>query len=145
MNKLSKMKIVLVIAISLSVIVAFTNWVYAVEDDPFLSAGNNASSGDNLEDDDDFVEAAPVQNNNSNANNTNVDNTNKANDLLTNNTNNQNNNKNTNNNVNRNVSNTETLAKTGLTDSNGFVAFIVVLCSVSAIYSFKKIRDYKKI
>ena len=44
----------------------------------------------------------------------------------------------TNNNVN-------TLAKTGLSDTNGIVALIVVVCGVSAIYSYKKVNDYKKL
>lgn len=158
MSKLSKVKMFLILGISLSIIVAFSNFVYAVDDDPFLNyAGNNSNSesqtSDNTNSEDDF-EQLPLEVNNTNANtnnNSNVDNTNKANELLTSNTNiqntnlNSNKNNNTNNNVNRNVSNTETLAKTGLTDSNGFVIFIVVLCSISAIYSFKKISEYKKI
>ena len=146
MNKLSKMKIVLIIIMSLSLILALTNWVYAVDDDPFISMENNTSSANALDDDD--FEPLPATNINSNANNTNVENTNKVNELITNSNtiNNVSNVANTNNtNVNRNVSNTDTLAKTGLADSKGFVAFVVVLCAISAVYSLKKISDYKKI
>ena len=47
--------------------------------------------------------------------------------------------------TNRSVSNSNSLAKTGLTDSKGFVAVIVLICGISAIYSFKKISDYKRL
>ena len=53
---------------------------------------------------------------------------------------------NTNVNTNTNTSyrtntNTETLPKTGVTDGY-VVAILVTVCAISAIYAFKKIRDY---
>lgn len=53
---------------------------------------------------------------------------------------------NTNVNTNTNTSyrtntNTETLPKTGVTDGY-VVAIIVTVCAISAIYAYKKIRDY---
>ena len=46
----------------------------------------------------------------------------------------------TNTNVNTNT-NTETLPKTGVTDGY-VVAILVTVCAISAIYAYKKIRDY---
>lgn len=46
----------------------------------------------------------------------------------------------TNKNVNTNT-NTETLPKTGVTDGY-VVAILVTVCAISAIYAYKKIRDY---
>lgn len=53
---------------------------------------------------------------------------------------------NTNTNINTNTSyrtntNTETLPKTGVTDGY-VVAILVTVCAISAIYAYKKIRDY---
>ena len=53
---------------------------------------------------------------------------------------------NTNVNTNTNTSyrtntNTETLPKTGVTDGY-VVAILVTVCAISAIYAYKKIRDY---
>ena len=58
-----------------------------------------------------------------------------------------NNNTATNNSIstNRSVSNSNSLAKTGVTDSKGFITLVVLICGISAIYSFKKISDYKKL
>ena len=55
-------------------------------------------------------------------------------------------NTNTNTNINTNTSyrtntNTETLPKTGVTDGY-VVAILVTVCAISAIYAYKKIRDY---
>jgi hypothetical protein len=52
----------------------------------------------------------------------------------------------TNTNINTNTSyrtntNTETLPKTGVTDGY-VVAILVTVCAISAIYAYKKIRDY---
>ena len=52
---------------------------------------------------------------------------------------------NTTNNTSKTNNNVNTLAKTGLSDTNGIVALIVVVCGVSAIYSYKKVNDYKKL
>ena len=53
-------------------------------------------------------------------------------------------NKNVNTNTNtsyRTNTNTETLPKTGVTDGY-VVAILVTVCAISAIYAYKKIRDY---
>ena len=53
-------------------------------------------------------------------------------------------NKNVNTNTNKSYrtnTNTETLPKTGVTDGY-VVAILVTVCAISAIYAYKKIRDY---
>ena len=83
--------------------------------------------------------------------NTNTDANNTANGSLTtnsaSNTNNSIRNTSTNNtsNTNRNVSNTATLAKTGLPNTGAIIAVVLVVCGISAIYSYKKVNDYKKL
>ncbi len=41
------------------------------------------------------------------------------------------------------TSNSNSLAKTGIKDSKGTVSLIVVVCGIVAVYSLKKVRDYK--
>lgn len=72
--------------------------------------------------------------------------TNTQNDTATNVPNVVNTTTNTNVNTNTNTSyrtntNTETLPKTGVTDGY-VVAILVTVCAISAIYAYKKIRDY---
>lgn len=117
------------------------------------------------DDEDIFTNIAPIANstqeNNAPANatpaeNTAQENTTPANIAPAENTNNSitfnnitanNNNTATNNSIstNRSVSNSNSLAKTGVTDSKGFITLVVLICGISAIYSFKKISDYKKL
>ena len=70
--------------------------------------------------------------------------TNTQNDTATNVVMNTTTNKNVNTNTNtsyRTNTNTETLPKTGVTDGY-VVAILVTVCAISAIYAYKKIRDY---
>ena len=70
--------------------------------------------------------------------------TNTQNDTVTNIPNVINTTTNTNTNTNtsyRTNTNTETLPKTGVTDGY-VVAILVTVCAISAIYAYKKIRDY---
>lgn len=149
--KNSKMiKKIFVLVISIALVFTFSNLVLAADDDPFLPITQNTN-------------ANPESNTNTNTEQTNTNsgsntNSDSGNSLLTNtinttNTTNNgtltsntvNNTTNISSNVNRSVTNTEQLAKTGLTDSNGIIALIVVLCGISAIYSYKKVNDYKKL
>ena len=85
-------------------------------------------------------------NSNSNTANNNSNSTN-TNNSATNNTNtNRNNTNNTNNNSNNNSSvyNNTNLPKTGIEDSIP-VAMLVVVFGISAIYAYKKIKDYRNI
>jgi len=143
--KNSKMiKKIFVLVISIALVFTFSNLVLAADDDPFLPITQNTNTNAN-----------PESNTNTEQTNTNSD---SGNSLLTNTTNTTNttnnatltsntvnNTTNISGNVNRSVTNTEQLAKTGLTDSNGIIALIVVLCGISAIYSYKKVNDYKKL
>ena len=166
MKNSSRLKSVLIIVLSMVVILTISNFVYAEDESPFIALepttsqenaqtdlltnndSSNASSTDSSSDltsdsssditDGDFTIIKPENKTNTGSENTNIVNNNSTtNDLLS--------NKQNNTNVNRNVSNSNTLAKTGLSDTNGIVVFIVVLCGISAIYSYKKISDYKKI
>ena len=141
MKNLKNVKKLLILIITIGLVVMFSNFVYAEDQDPFVSltitnsTENNATSNESNTSNGLFTNINTT-NTNTNVTNTNT-NTNTAGTLTTNNT--------ANNTSNRNVSNTETLAKTGLTDSNGIVALIVIICAISAIYSYKKINDYKKL
>ena len=104
--------------LSLVLVAVCSTSVFATDDDLFLSVNSTGNTASNATD-----------------NNTTSDNS-TTNNTATNNT--TNNTSKTNNNVN-------TLAKTGLSDTNGIVALIVVVCGVSAIYSYKKVNDYKKL
>lgn len=144
MKNVKMLKKLFILVMSIGLVLTFSNLVYAEDEDPFFAitateqesneqqATNTDTSGSLFTDTD-------------NTNTTNTENTNNAsNSLLP--TNNISNNTNTNNSaVNRNVTNTDTLAKTGLSDSKGMATLIVVLCGVSAIYSYKKINEYKKL
>lgn len=77
--------------------------------------------------------------------NTQSDNNTLSNNTPTNNTNTNTNNTNintSNNNTSRYNNNTNTLPKTGVNDYS--IALIIIVCLVSAVYAYKKIRDYNK-
>lgn len=142
MRDLKMVKKLFILIMTIGIVVMFSNFVYAEDDDAFISLNITNSAENNT--------ASSEGNTNSNGLFTNIVNTsnpsNTAGTLTTNNTTNNSTANNTiNNTTNRSVSNTETLAKTGLTDSNGIVALIVIICAVSAIYSYKKINDYKRL
>ena len=147
MKNLKNVKKLLILIMTIGLIVMFSNLVYAAEEDPFVSltvtnsegntAGNTAGNTESNTSNSLFTN---INTTNTNTNVTNT-NTNTSGTLTTINTTNNT----ANNTTNRSVSNTETLAKTGLTDSNGIVALIVIICAVSAIYSYKKINDYKRL
>lgn len=132
-----------VLILSVCLIMLFAGSVFAADDDDLFKAVSPSNS-----------ESNSVTNANS-ANNTNtsntVNNTSNTNSSLASNTNSSNtaNNVanniagNTNSNTNRNAVNA--LAKTGLSNTGSVVALIVVVCGISAIYSYKKVYDYRRI
>ena len=139
MKNVKTIKKLLILVVSIALVFTISNFVYADDDDPFLpitASTNNEAANTNTE-----------AENSTNTNNTLMSNGAITTNNTTNNatTNTVNSTVNTTNNVNRSVTNTNQLAKTGLTDSNGIIALIVVLCSISAIYSYKKVNDYKKL
>ena len=103
----------------------------------FVTSTVHAETASNSEYEDLFGEGSSNTNNTSNTGNTNNANAN-ANRSNTNNTN-----RNNTNNTNRNNTNT-TLPKTGIEDSLPTVVLVVVF-GVSAVYAYKKIKDYRNI
>lgn len=152
MKNVKMLKKLFILVMSIGLVLTFSNLVYAEDEDPFFAItateessneNSNTSSSEQQATNTDTPLFSDIEN--TNTNNTNTANTNTVgNSSLT--TNDISNNTNTYNNVvNRNVTNTDTLAKTGLSDSKGMITLIVVLCGISAIYSYKKINDYKKL
>lgn len=82
-------------------------------------------------------------NSNSNSNNTNTNNANTNSNNTNRNSNTNNANANTNN-ANSSIYNNTNLPKTGIEDSIP-VAMLVVIFGVSAVYAYKKIKDYRNI
>ena len=100
------------------------------------------SSNSFFDDDDDTANNA---NSNSNNSNTNSNSNSSSNNSNSNSNSNSNTNTNSSNSSNRNASNSNALAKTGLTDNSGAITLIVIVCVISAIYSYKKVSDYKNL
>ena len=149
MKELKMVKKLFALVISIGLIFALTSFVYAADEDPFIeitpqnttSQSSNETSNTTPASTDNNTANSLFENittNNTTNTNTNSNNTVSNGLISTNNTL-------TNNSVNRSVSNTETLAKTGIEDSKGMVAVFVVICGISAIYSYKKVNDYKKL
>ena len=152
MKNVKMLKKLFILVMSIGLVLTFSNLVYAEDEDPFFAItateessneNSNTSSNEQQATNTDTPLFSEIENTNTNNTNTNTANANSignssitTNDILN----------NTNNNVvNRSVTNTDTLAKTGLSDSKGMVTLIVVLCGISAVYSYKKINDYKKL
>ena len=141
MKNLKMIKKLFILIMTIGLVIMFSNFVYAEDEDAFVSLTITNSTENNTTSNESNTSNSLFTNINTTNTNTNVTNTNTAGTLTPINTTNNT----ANNTTNRSVSNTETLAKTGLTDSNGIVALIVIVCAVSAIYSYKKINDYKKL
>ena len=147
MKNVKMLKKLFILVMSIGLVLTFSNFVYAEDEDPFFAiTATEESSNENSNTSSSEQQATNTDTNTSlftdidNTNNTNTANNSSlvTNDIL--------NTTNTNNNVvNRSVTNTDTLAKTGLSDSKGMVTLIVVLCGISAVYSYKKINDYNKL
>lgn len=147
--KNSKMiKKIFVLVISIALVFTFSNLVLAADDDPFLPITQNTNANPESNTNTEQTNTNSGSNTNSDSGNsllTNTTNTTNTTNNATLTSNTVNNTTNISGNVNRSVTNTDQLAKTGLTDSNGIIALIVVLCGISAIYSYKKVNDYKKL
>lgn len=105
------------------------------------SSNNNSSSGpNNTSNNNSNSNSNSTSNNNSN-NNSNSNSSNRTNNTSNNNSNNNSSNRN----VSNNNSNNQNLAETGLSGTSGIIALIIVICGISAIYSFKKVNDYKNL
>lgn len=128
MKKTNLTKVISILLISVMVVL-FATTVNAADDNSYNDltstlTGNNSNSSNN---------SSNTANTNSNSSNNtaNTNNTNKSSNM-TNNTNNS------------SVYNNTSLPKTGAADSIP-VAMLVVVFGISAVYAFKKVRDYKNI
>ena len=124
MKKSNLIKVVLVLGISLMVMLFSTSVMAANEIDLSNTIDNSSSPTSN------------TGNSNSNSNNSNS-NSNRTNNTNTNRTNNTNTN-------NSSIYNNTSLPKTGI-ESSLPIALIVVVLGISAVYAYKKIKDYRNI
>ena len=125
MRKSNLIKVISILVISLMVMLFSTNVMAA-------------------ETDNGFTDLTPrVDNNTTNGTSNNTANSNSANNTNRNNT--SNNTNRTNNTNNSSIyNNTNTLPKTGVTDSIP-VAVLLIVFAISAVYAYKKIKDYRNI
>lgn len=131
-------KLVVIMLILVFVLVSATS-VLAADDDLFkeINKTENTQQGtENTNNDTPTQNTQPTNNSNTNSN---------VSSLTTNSNTNNTNNTNSNINTTRNVSNTNELAKTGLSNTGSIITLILVICGISAIYSYKKVNDYKKL
>ncbi len=139
MKNFKMVKKLLVIGLSLVMMLAYSNIALAADENDSL-----------------FSDFEPVaeEPENTTQNPTSGTNTNDANNTNTNNNSNQSagisssngTNNNTNNNTNlTNTNNANVLADTGLSNTGSIVAIVLVVLGISAIYSYKKVSDYRKI
>ena len=127
MRKSNLIKVISILVVSLMVMLFSTNVMAAETDNGFTdltpAVGNNTTNG--------------TSNNTSNSNTNNTNNTNRNN--ISNNTNRTNNTNNS-----SIYNNTNSLPKTGVTDSIP-VAVLLIVFAISAVYAYKKIKDYRNI
>ncbi len=125
MRKSNLIKVISILVVSLMVMLFSTNVMAA-------------------ETDNGFTDLTPrVDNNTTNGTSNNTANSNSANNTNRNNTSN-NTNKTNNTNNSSIYNNTNTLPKTGVTDSIP-VAVLLIVFAISAVYAYKKIKDYRNI
>lgn len=140
MKSMKMFKKLIAIMLCLTFILVGSSAVFAADDgDIFLEINETDSNGvTNGNSADNNTSVSGSANNTSNGN---IANNNTSIAGSTNNASNSTNNTNSN----RSVSNTNSLANTGLAQTGGIIALILVVCGVSAIYSYKKVNDYKNL
>ena len=144
MKNLKVLKKLVMVMLGIALIVLLSGNVFAADDNLFtsVSSGNNteATTTNNTTGND--TNSATTNNTTSNTANSSLTTNSTSNTNTTRNTS-SNTTNNTTGNTNRNVTNT--LAKTGLSNTGSIIALVVVVCGISAVYSFKKVNDYKKL
>lgn len=169
MKKIKKSKIILGTILSIALMLTLSNFSIVRADDdawPTIgsteentssntstgnSSGNTSTNSSLIDDDDPFSNLGAedwstpslentTSNNQTNNTSANATNNSTADASVVFNTSNSNN---TTNSSRTTTSNSNSLAKTGIADSNGMIAVILVVCGIVAVYSFKKISDYK--
>lgn len=136
MKKSNLVKLFSILLISVMVMIFSTNVLAADESNGFNQLTLNSNSSNSSTNNTNSTGNTNNTSNSSNTNNTNNTNTNKNNTTNTNNTKNNTNNSSVYNNTN--------LPKTGIEDSIP-VAMLVVVFGISAVYAYKKIKDYRNI
>ena len=141
-NKINIFKMAVTIILIATMVLSISSIVFAdnntTTDDPFAileSTNNTNSSGNKTSNDTNEYENALEKNVIEKNTNTNINantNTNTSGNLMASNTN-------------RNLNTTNSLAKTGIGDTNSIITLIIVICGIVAIYSYKKLNDYKKL
>lgn len=132
MKKSNLIKLFSILAISAMVMMFNTSVLAADNDGNFTQLTLNNSSSNN---------SNSNSNSNSNASNSNTNNANTNTKNSNTNTNNSNKSNNTNN---SSIYNNTNLPKTGISDSIP-LAMLVVVFGISAVYAYKKIKDYRNI
>ena len=142
MKNVKMLKGLLIIVLSLFVVFTYSNMVFADDSTDGLfefepveeETGTNTSTTE------------PAANNSADNGLASLSENNASNNVATNNTNIATTNTNTTSIANNNNNNTaNTLADTGLSDSGSIVAIVLVICGISAVYSYKKVSDYRKL
>ena len=136
MKNVKILKGLLIIVLSLFIVFSYSNMVFAEDDGLFEfepveeeTAANNSTT-------------EPAANNSADNGLASIDTpSNTANNTVTNNTSIST----TNNNTSLNTNTANTLADTGLSDTGSIVAIVLVICGISAVYSYKKVSDYRKL
>lgn len=142
MKKSNLIKLVSILLIG-AMVAMFSVPVFAADDDGIdltesLSGNNNSGNSNSNANANNNNANSNANNNNSNTNsNANNNNSNRANNNANANNNNANNNNNS-------VYNNNNLPKTGIGDSFP-VAMLVVIFGISAVYAYKKVKDYRNI
>ena len=142
MKKLELLKIMVVVGLSLIMVLSITNLVFAADEDDF--DWDNAIVTNNSVDSNAIMNNIDM--NNIDMNNIDINNLNSINNLS-----NINSSSLGTSTSNYNTSNTTTttnankLANTGVSNFNGTIALVIVLGVIVAIYSYKKVNEYKNV
>ena len=144
MKNLKMVKKLLVIVLSLIMVLVYSNMVFAADEndslfsdfEPVAEEPSSTSSGDtgttNTGTGTGTSGTGDTTSNSGGSSSSGISNTN----------NNANNNTNT---TNTNTDHANVLADTGLSNTGSIVAVVLVILGISAIYSYKKVSDYRKI
>lgn len=135
-NNTSILKVMVTIILTVLLMISVSNIVLAdneITDINALFNGNNTSNNttnDTTNDTNEFENAIEknVVNKNNTTNNVTNNTTNKLNTLNS-----------------SNKATTNSLAKTGIGDANSIITLIIVVSGIVAVYSYKKLNDYKKL
>lgn len=137
MKKIKLVRNLLIIVLAFAVMFVFVKAtsVFAEDDDLFqrINATNDASTAGNTAGTTNTAGTGNTATTNQTGNTTSIGNISGSNTSVTNQV------------TNRSISNTNELADTGIGSTGGIITLIVVVCGISAIYSYRKVNDYKNL